>query len=145
MARDPKEAAPARTACVPEEHVAKVGRLSESLVSAAVKVSGLPPKLDSCLQVWNMAYYSGLVCIAPYMNVYYKRLDITERQIGVLAALSPWVNASSGDRIYPLHAFVVVTVLSLTDSARCVSRSQVLLQELHGLPLLITHTGTSLS
>lgn len=43
-----------------------------------------------------MAYYSGLVCIAPYMNVYYKRLHISERQIGVLAALSPWVNASSG-------------------------------------------------
>ena len=44
-----------------------------------------------------MAYYSGLVCIAPYMNVYYKRLHISERQIGVLAALSPWVNASSGE------------------------------------------------
>ncbi|DBA93487.1 TPA: hypothetical protein ACH3X3_013586 [Trebouxia sp. C0006] len=43
-----------------------------------------------------MAYYSGLVCIAPYMNVYYKRLNISERQIGILAALSPWVNASSG-------------------------------------------------
>ncbi|DBA66577.1 TPA: hypothetical protein ACH3X2_002234 [Trebouxia sp. C0005] len=69
MARDPKEAASKRSICVPEEHVAKV---------------------------WNMAYYSGLVCIAPYMNVYYKRLHISERQIGILAALSPWVNASSG-------------------------------------------------
>lgn len=69
MARDPKVAASKRSVCVPEEHVAKV---------------------------WNMAYYSGLVCIAPYMNVYYKRLHISERQIGILAALSPWVNASSG-------------------------------------------------
>ena len=47
-----------------------------------------------------MAYYSGLVCIAPYMNVYYKRLHISERQIGVLAALSPWVNASSGKSLF---------------------------------------------
>lgn len=47
-----------------------------------------------------MAYYSGLVCIAPYMNVYYKRLHISERQIGVLAALSPWVNASSGTGLF---------------------------------------------
>ncbi|DBA86562.1 TPA: hypothetical protein ACH3X1_005042 [Trebouxia sp. C0004] len=69
MARDLKKAASKRSIGVPEEHVAKV---------------------------WNMAYYSGLVCIAPYMNVYYKRLRISERQIGILAALSPWVNASSG-------------------------------------------------
>lgn len=56
-----------------------------------------PHKLKhSPLQVWNMAYYSGLVCIAPYLNVYYKRLGISEQQIGFLAAVSPWVNASSG-------------------------------------------------
>ena len=48
-----------------------------------------------------MAYYSGLVCIAPYLNVYYKRLGISERQIGFLAALSPWVNASSGMTVLP--------------------------------------------
>ena len=34
------------------------------------------------------------------MNVYYKRLHISERQIGVLAALSPWVNASSGNGLF---------------------------------------------
>ncbi len=50
-----------------------------------------------------MAYYSGLVCIAPYMNVYYKRLHISEREIGILAALSPWVNASSGDIVPSFH------------------------------------------
>jgi len=50
-----------------------------------------------------MAYYSGLVCIAPYMNVYYKRLHISEREIGILAALSPWVNASSGDMVPSVH------------------------------------------
>ncbi len=60
-----------------------------------------------------MAYYSGLVCIAPYMNVYYKRLNISERQIGILAALSPWVNASSGDMVPSFHLVPEAALMSV--------------------------------
>lgn len=89
---DPKVAAQTRACRIPEQHVAKVGELiSYTAVTTASSFATF-----CCPQVWNMAYYSGLVCIAPYLNVYYRRSNISERQIGVLAALSPWVNASSG-------------------------------------------------
>lgn len=88
-----------------------------------------------------MAYYSGLVCIAPYMNVYYKRLHISERQIGVLAALSPWVNASSGIMLRPtLPVFCKMpsVIQHCSDAGWLVA-----LQALHGLPLLTIPVGTS--
>lgn len=89
-----------------------------------------------------MAYYSGLVCLAPYMNVYYKRLRISERQIGVLAALSPWVNASSGIMSSPtVHAFCKMpSVIQRCSDAGWLAD----LQALYGLLLLTIPVGTSL-
>ena len=100
MARAAKETARSGLSWLMEEHIAKVhlwccsrARMNDCPLTPIVQ------QLKGCVlkQVWNMAYYSGLVCIAPYMNVYYKRLNVSERQIGILAALSPWVNASSGN------------------------------------------------
>ena len=83
-----------------------------------------------------MVYYSGLVCIAPYLNVYYKRLGISEQQIGFLAALSPWVNASSGD-VHADH-----TALAYTTCECSISSGIFLLQVQFGLLLLTGHAGT---
>ena len=70
------------------------------------------------------------------MNVYYKRLHISERQIGVLAALSPWVNASSGQGLF-------CSVAAVRSLATDVHSSLTNLQALLGLPLLTILAGTS--
>ena len=49
------------------------------------------------MQIWNAAYYSALVCITPFMNLYYHRLNLPESQIGILAALAPWIAAPAGE------------------------------------------------
>lgn len=116
---DPKVAAHSRTCGIPEQHIAKVRGLF------TVQLTRCTPHHHTSrpcgLQVWNMAYYSGLVCIAPYMNVYYKRLHISERQIGVLAALSPWVNASSGKPLPCYYCTIVAVAVACSLSGSTTS------------------------
>eukprot|EP00891_Asterochloris_glomerata_P009207 jgi/Astpho2/9207/fgenesh1_pg.00137_%23_29_t len=60
----------------------------------ATHTCGIPE--EHAAKVWNAAYYSALVCITPFMNLYYHRLNLPESQIGVLAALAPWIAAPAG-------------------------------------------------
>lgn len=46
-------------------------------------------------------YYGAAGCLHPFLSVYYRRIGLNERQIGVLGALKPWASGLTA----PLWAF----------------------------------------
>lgn len=82
------------------------------------------------LQVLHAVLYAGMVCVWPYLNVFYRSNGLNDAQIGVLAAIKPWVSAPasfiwsgvadrySAHRIIMLTTFVIST-LTRTSVALC--------------------------
>jgi sugar phosphate permease len=69
------------------------------------------------LQVWYFFYFTSLVCIWPYINIYFRQNGLSNVQIGILAALRPWVSASASfvwsgiaDR-YSAHKIILISTL----------------------------------
>ncbi|KAK9820614.1 hypothetical protein WJX72_012297 [[Myrmecia] bisecta] len=88
-------------------------------------------------KVWNTAYYSGMVCITPYLNVYYRRLGLSEKQIGVFAAVSPWVAAPSGSMFAALADKLQMhwQMLFLCSVGALIGRTSIAF--LHSFPVLL--------
>jgi len=53
------------------------------------------------MKSWYCIYYGAAGCLHPFLSVYYRRIGLNERQIGVLGALKPWASGLTA----PLWAF----------------------------------------
>lgn len=51
---------------------------------------------DTILKLYYLAFFAALVCLFPYYNVYYAKRGFTEKQIGILTSIRPWVSALAG-------------------------------------------------
>jgi hypothetical protein len=45
------------------------------------------------LQAWYLSYFSGLVFLSPYQNLFFKHVGLRDSQIGLLALLRTWTTA----------------------------------------------------
>jgi hypothetical protein len=67
---------------------------------------------------------SGLVCIWPYINLLYRQNGLNDAQIGILAAVKPWVSASASfvwsgiaDR-YNIHKTILIATFVVSTLVR---------------------------
>ena len=60
------------------------------------------------MQAYYLLTFSCTAFVAPYMNIYFKRLGFSEDAIGLLSAVRPWVSAASG-----AHAPAVVPAVAV--------------------------------
>jgi hypothetical protein len=42
------------------------------------------------IKAWFLSYFSGLVFLSPYQNLYFKHVGLGDAQIGVLALIRTW-------------------------------------------------------
>ena len=48
------------------------------------------------LQLWYLCHFAALSTLFPFVNLFFRRLGLAERQIGLLTALRPWVSFPAG-------------------------------------------------
>ena len=48
------------------------------------------------LQIWYCAYFSSLSALFPFIPLFFRLRGLDERQIGVVAALRPWLSLPAG-------------------------------------------------
>lgn len=64
-------------------------RISDSHISTVI-----PPFLH--VQAWYLLYFASLSCLFPFINLLFRRLGMSERRVGVLGAVRPFVGLPAG-------------------------------------------------
>lgn len=83
--------------------------------------------IRGCLVVkaYYLTYFAALVCLFPYYNVYFAARGFSERQIGVLTSIRPWVSALAGNTLaavadaWQCHRLVFIAGFALSVILRC--------------------------
>ena len=54
----------------------------------------LPLLLFLFLQAWYFLYFSALSCLFPFLNLFFRRLGYSAKQIGIIGCLRPLVRCA---------------------------------------------------
>ncbi len=97
------------------------------------------------LQLWYLSYFSALSCLFPYLNLSFRRLGLTERSIGILGAVRPFISLPAGSLwsgaadTSRRHRAVLLLTLASSVLARL---SLAAVGKLGFIPLLVTVSVT---
>lgn len=76
-------------------------------------------------KLWYLLFFAAGSSLNPFLNVIFRRAGLSERQIGAVAALRPWVGLPSGAAFsgvadkWRLHRPVLLATLAAAAVARC--------------------------
>lgn len=76
-------------------------------------------------KAWYFLYFSSMSCIGPYLNIIYRSYGLSERSIGTVALLRPFVGLPAGSVVsgiadkYRIHRIVLLIALLVATLTRC--------------------------
>ena len=74
---------------------------------------------------WYLAFFSGELCIFPFVNLYMRQQGLSEQQIGIIGALRPWLGVpasfawSALADYYQVHKQLIVLLTICYVAVRC--------------------------
>lgn len=76
------------------------------------------------LKLWYLFYFAASSCLYPYFNLFFRRAGLSEQQVGIVAALRPWIGLPSGATLsgvadkWRVHRLVLIVTLIISTMAR---------------------------
>ena len=65
-------------------------------MQTVTSLPSLPPSAPLWPQLFYLLYFASISCIFPFLPLYFRRRGLNETQIGLLAALRPWLSLPAG-------------------------------------------------